>query len=155
MGLLVAPAWLRWEEAEADTGGTKGKPSGKKGKGKPEPEPPPAPEKEPEVHWPANLSRLTGLEVEHVPLLEIHTPEGREDIDIVIRVGKQPHEMTIAHFLRWVQIWIDDVKACEMSFEPSNIVPRWQVTIRRKRSIQITVKAHCNLHGIWANRLVL
>ena len=55
----------------------------------------------------------------------------------------------------WVQIWIDERKECEMSFQPGDLLPRWQFAIRRRPSMQITVKAECNLHGIWANRLVL
>lgn len=91
-----------------------------------------------------------------MPLLEVVSPETKEDaIQLIIRVGQQSHVMTQAHYIRWLHVWIDEVKACEMSLHWGDLFPRWQMSLRRKPSMQITVKAECNLHGIWANRLVL
>lgn len=153
---MVAPLAVPWELGCAwAQAGTSGKARKKPSKAtKPRSSPPQ--KTEPEVHWPKDISRLQGLEVDHVPLLEVLSPEGKDEaIQLVIRVGQQFHVMTQAHFLRWVQVWIDDVKGCEMSLHPGELLPRWQLSIRRKPSMQITVKAECNLHGIWANRLVL
>lgn len=113
-------------------------------------------EAEAQVHWPKDISKLQGLELDHVPLLEILSPEGKEEaVQLVIKVGRQLHVMTQAHYLRWVQVWIEDLKACEISLQPGELVPRWQLSLQRKPSMQITVKTQCNLHGIWANRMVL
>lgn len=113
-------------------------------------------EPEAEVHWPKDISRLQGVEMDHVPLLEVLSPESKDDaVQLVIRVGRQLHVMTQAHYLRWVQVWIEDQKACEMSLQPGDLIPRWQLSLQRKPSMQITVKTQCNLHGVWANRLVL
>ncbi len=122
------------------------------------PKPKASPEKkpEPEVHWPKDISRLQGLETDHVPLLEVLSPESKEEpVQLVIRVGRQLHVMTQAHYLRRVEILVGDLRACEMSLQPGDLIPRWQLGLQRKPSMQITVKIHCNLHGIWANRLVL
>jgi desulfoferrodoxin (superoxide reductase-like protein) len=156
VGLLQHGLTLAWGEAWAQAKSPKGKGGEKKGPPPPA-EPPKPPEvQEPEVHWPTDLTKLKGLEVDHIPLLEVKTPEGREEsLDLSIRVGKTLHEMHPAHFLRWLQISVDDVKLCEMNFQADGLVPRWQLTIRRRPSIQITVKVECNRHGIWANRLVL
>lgn len=145
--------WVPLARGEAWAQGKSAKGQGKAADPKPTEK---APEPEPEVHWPTDLTKLKGLEVDHIPLLEVKTPEGREEsLDLSIRVGKTLHEMHPAHFLRWLQISVDDVKLCEMNFQADGLVPRWQLTIRRRPSIQITVKVECNLHGIWANRLVL
>lgn len=113
-------------------------------------------EPETEVHWPQDISRLRGLEVDHVPLLEVFSPESKEEaVQLVIRVGRQLHVMTQAHYLRWIQVWIEDQKECEMSLQPGNLIPRWHLSLQRKPSMQITVKTQCNLHGVWANRLVI
>ncbi len=111
---------------------------------------------EPEVHWPKDITRLQGLEVDHVPLLEVLSPESKEEsLGLVIRVGRQLHHMTQAHHLQWIQVWVDDLKACEIILQPGNLIPRWQLSLHRRASMQITVKTQCNLHGIWANRVVL
>ena len=110
----------------------------------------------PVVHWPRDLSNLEGDELEHIPILSAHPAEGLENaIDLEIQVGQRLHPMNVFHSIRWVQIWIDETKAMEMTLEPNNIVPRWRVTIAKKAPFRITVKVACNRHGIWANRLAL
>lgn len=113
-------------------------------------------QREPEVHWPKDLSKLQGLEVEHVPLLEVTSPEGKEEsFQLLIRVGQKAHPMDTAHFLKRVEVWIDDVKNCDLVLQPADLLPRWQLGVRKKPKMQVTVKAECNLHGVWANRLVI
>lgn len=108
------------------------------------------------VHWPSNLSKLQGLELDHVPLLKVHPAEyAKEHIDLEIRIGKRLHEMSRFHSIRWLQIWIDKRKVCQMSLSPQGMVPQWRFTFLRGASMQVTVKVGCNRHGIWANRLVI
>lgn len=151
MGIPLQPRGLEAQEPSS------GKPRKKVPKAS-NPQSPPEKKVEPEaeVHWAKDISRLSGLEVDHVPLLEVLSPESKEEaVQLVIRVGRQLHIMTQAHYLRWVQVWIEDQKACEMSLQPGDLIPKWQLSLQRKPSMQITVKTHCNLHGVWANRLVL
>jgi len=111
---------------------------------------------EPEVHWPKDLSKLQGLEVEHVPLLEVTSPEDKEEsFQLLIKVGQKAHPMDTTHFLKRVEVWIDDVKNCDLVLQPADLLPRWQLGVRRKPNMQVTVKVECNLHGMWANRLVI
>lgn len=126
-------------------------------KTKPQEEPKTEPQKEtPEVHWPKDLSKLQGLEVEHVPLLEVTSTEAKEEsFQLVIKVGQRVHPMDKTHFLKRVEVWIDDVKNCDLVLQPADLIPRWQLGVRKKPKMQVTVKAECNLHGVWANRLVV
>lgn len=108
------------------------------------------------VQWPQDMSKLRGIEVDHVPIIEVMVPEGKEEfIELVIKVGQQFHVMTQAHFLRKVEVWIDEVNNCELRLYPADLFPRWRLSVRRRPNMQVTVKAECNLHGIWANRVVI
>jgi desulfoferrodoxin-like iron-binding protein len=151
MGIQLEPKQLQAQERFSE------KPPKKNPKAsKPRPSPEKKVEPQADVHWPKDISRLQGLETDHVPLLEVLSPESKEEaVQLIIRVGRQMHSMTQTHYLHWVQVWIEDLKACEMSLQPGDLIPRWQLSLQRKPSMQITVKAKCNLHGVWANRLVL
>ena len=112
--------------------------------------------KEEVVQWPADLSKLQGLEMDHVPILEVSQPAGKEDtVELSVRVGMTPHEMSPDHFIQRIQIWIDENKRGEIQLFPKELLPGCRVTLVRRPSMQIMVKAECNRHGIWANRLVL
>jgi desulfoferrodoxin-like iron-binding protein len=156
VGMLVSGIVQDWGALWAQTGPS-GQPKKKSSKGgEAQSSRPKKADPEPEVHWPKDISRLQGLELDHVPLLEVLSPESKEDaVQLVIRVGQKLHVMSQAHYLRWVQVWVDDLKGCEMSLQPGNLLPKWQLSIHRKPSMQITIKTECNLHGVWANRLVL
>lgn len=151
MGVQLEPKGLEAQDRSSDK-----PPQKNTKKSKPRSVPEKKVEPEAEVQWPKDISKLQGLEMDHVPLLEVLSPESKEDaVQLVIKVGRQTHAMTQAHHLRWVQVWIEDQKVCEMSLEPGDLIPKWQLSLNRKLSMQITVKACCNLHGVWANRLVL
>lgn len=151
MGIQLEPKGLEAQERSSD------KPPQKiPKKSKPRSLPEKKADPEAEVQWPKDISKLQGMEMDHVPLLEVLSSESKEEaVQLVIKVGRQMHAMTQAHYLRWVQVWIEDQKVCEMSLEPGDLIPRWQLSLQRKPSMQITVKTRCNLHGVWANRLVL
>jgi desulfoferrodoxin-like iron-binding protein len=144
---------LAWGQEKSPTGkgaSKKGQPAkGSGAKGAVE-------KKEEVVRWPSDLSKLQGLEVDHVPILEVSPPAGKEDtVELSVKVGMTPHEMTPDHFIQRIQIWIDENKRGEIQLFPKEMLPRCRVTLVRRPSMQIMVRVECNRHGIWANRLVL
>ncbi len=115
-----------------------------------------AEKKEEVVNWPADLSKLQGLEVEHVPIMEVSPPVAKDEtVELSVKVGMTPHEMTADHFIKKIEIWIDENKRCEIQLFPKEMLPRCRIALVRRPSMQIMVRAECNRHGIWANRLVL
>ncbi len=108
------------------------------------------------IHWPADLSKLQGLEVDHVPLIRVQPAGERKDlVNLEIQVGQRLHEMTLLHAIHWVQLWVDEHKVSQMTLTPGRVVPKWRFTLRRMGSMRVMVRVGCNRHGIWANRLAV
>lgn len=76
----------------------------------------------------------------HVPVVE-KTEKG-----IKVRVGEVSHPMEDAHYIEWIEIMFDNrigrqyLKPGDRPEAEFNIMPE-----------TFTVRAYCNLHGLWKN----
>jgi desulfoferrodoxin-like iron-binding protein len=108
------------------------------------------------VHWPSDPARLSGLELDHVPLLRITEPTTNTDVvELEVKVGKRPHPMSNRHSLKWVEIFVNDKKLCELRIYKTGMAPQWRFSLVRTSAMRIVVRVGCNVHGVWANRLIL
>lgn len=76
----------------------------------------------------------------HVPVVE------KTENGLKIKVGSVPHPMTEAHYIEWIEL-LADGKTClhflNPGDEPEVFFPVLPETY--------TVRAYCNLHGLWKN----
>jgi superoxide reductase len=62
-----------------------------------------------------------------------------------VQVGSVPHPMTTDHFIAWIELQQGD-KIQRAYLKPDG-APQTAFTI--ETGIPITVRAYCNLHGLW------
>lgn len=74
----------------------------------------------------------------HVPVIE------KTDSGIKVQVGSAVHPMEDKHYIEWIEL-VADGRTCRKFLKPGDEpVACFDVT-----SEQITVRAYCNLHGLW------
>ena len=102
---------------------------------------------------PADPNALTPEERRHVPVLVL--PErvraGRP-FDLVVQVGVQPHVMTEAHHVDWVEIAVGDERVFVADLTHRVGYPVVRVSLVLSEPVALTARAHCNLHGTWRTR---
>ncbi len=76
----------------------------------------------------------------HMPVFE------RNGNDISVKIGEVSHPMEENHYIEWIEI-IADGKIYRQELYPGG-EPRADFFISSKN---ISVRAYCNLHGIWKN----
>ena len=74
----------------------------------------------------------------HVPVIE------KVDGGVKVKVGSVAHPMENKHLIEWIEV-IADGKACRRFLDPGD-TPEAVFCID---ATQITVRAFCNLHGLW------
>lgn len=75
----------------------------------------------------------------HIPVVQ-KTNEG-----IVVEVGSVHHPMEEKHYIEWVEVLAGE-KACRVFLKPGD-APRAEMKLVTDQPI--TVRAYCNLHGLW------
>ncbi|NQT13058.1 MAG: desulfoferrodoxin [Planctomycetes bacterium] len=75
----------------------------------------------------------------HVPVVE------KVDGGIKVTVGEVPHPMEEKHHISWIEV-IADGRSCRRFFSPGD-APEAMFGV--KGDSMITVRAYCNLHGLW------
>lgn len=80
-----------------------------------------------------------GAREKHVPVLE-SAPQG-----CVVRVGSADHPMTEEHYIQWIEVingpWVN-----RYYLKPGD-APRAEFFVPAGENL--TVRAYCNLHGLW------
>jgi superoxide reductase len=76
----------------------------------------------------------------HVPIVE---DKGEE---IIVKVGEILHPMEEAHYIEWIEL-VCDGKSTRHFLKPGN-KPETKFD---KSCDSYTVRAYCNLHGLWKN----
>jgi len=74
----------------------------------------------------------------HIPVLE-KTKDG-----ILVKIGSVAHPMIAEHYIEWVEVIFDD-RVCRHNFKPGDAPEAFFAVT----SAAITVRAYCNLHGLW------
>lgn len=76
----------------------------------------------------------------HVPVVEISGDT------VKVKVGSVPHPMEDAHYIEWIEI-IFGAKSQRIFLKPGD-APEAAFP---KPEIEFSVRAYCNLHGLWKN----
>mgnify|MGYP003574460929 CR=1 FL=1 len=92
---------------------------------------------EPMVDEQANT--VDAAKEKHVPIVE-KTEEG-----LIVKVGSVAHPMTEAHYIMWIEV-IGGDWVTRKYLNPGETP---EVTFWTKDKSDVTVRAYCNLHGLW------
>ncbi len=76
----------------------------------------------------------------HVPIVE------EKGDEIIVRVGEILHPMEEAHYIEWIELICND-KSIRHFLKPGD-KPEAKF---EKLSNPYTIRAYCNLHGLWRN----
>jgi len=74
----------------------------------------------------------------HVPVVE------KTDCCVKVKVGSVAHPMAEDHYIEWIEV-IADGKAYRQFLEPGDAAEATIPVVAE----QMTVRAYCNLHGLW------
>lgn len=102
---------------------------------------------------PDDPDELTPEERRHVPVLVLprQVRAGRP-FDFVVQVGVEPHVMTEAHYVDWVEVAVGGTRVFTADLSPDVGYPIVRVPLVLRAPADLTVRAHCNLHGTWRTR---
>lgn len=84
---------------------------------------------------------------------EKHVPVFEKDGEVVtVRVGSEPHPMTEAHYIEWIEVHAGD-RVQRKCLKPGD-EPMAQFTCPPGccEGKQPIIRAYCNLHGLWESR---
>lgn len=77
----------------------------------------------------------------HLPVIE------KTDQGVTVKIGSQPHPMTEAHHIEWIQLISPDGKYSPRHYLNSEQDP--ETTFKMKFD-HIKARAYCSLHGLWS-----
>lgn len=108
-----------------------------------------------EYQHPKDPAHLSGLELHHWPKLRVVGKRATgKPFQLAIQVGQQLHPMTAEHHIEWVEVWAGDTKVTRTEFAaPTWAQPVLNVTLVRNAPVELKVRLHCNLHGLWENTI--
>lgn len=106
--------------------------------------------------WFAQINRikdpnnLTGKEKGHSPVIIL--PENIQhdkNFEVKINVGRQLHVMSSSHYIRSIEMFVNDISIARTEFSPQ--APQPTITFPCKIDKKSTIRAmiDCNLHGLW------
>ena len=102
---------------------------------------------------PTDPDELNAEERRHVPVLLLpRQVRAARPFDLVLQVGVEPHVMTDAHHIDWVEVSVDGGRVFAADLSPSVGYPIVRVPLILRAAAELTVRAHCNLHGTWRTR---
>lgn len=76
----------------------------------------------------------------HVPVVE------QTDESVIVRVGSVAHPMESEHYIEWIEVITED-RIYRKMLKPG-VEPVAEFFLKAKN---ISVRAYCNLHGLWKN----
>lgn len=102
---------------------------------------------------PVDPTEPTAEERRHVPVLVLpRAVRAGRPFDFVIQVGLDPHVMTPAHHVEWVELAVGEERVFVADLGARVAYPIVRVPIVLSETAEITVRARCNLHGTWRTR---
>ncbi len=87
-----------------------------------------------------NVNSVDATLEKHVPVIE------KTDTGIKVKVGSIAHPMTEDHYIQWIEV-VSDKLSYKKFLKPGD-TPEALFNIQTNK---ITVRAYCNLHGLWKN----
>ncbi len=102
---------------------------------------------------PADPNELTAEERRHVPVLVLpRQARAGRPFDFVVQVGVEPHVMTPAHHVEWVEIAVGEERVFVADLGARVAYPIVRVPVVLSETAEVTVRARCNLHDVWRTR---
>lgn len=106
---------------------------------------------------PADAAELTPEERRHVPVMVLpqRVRAGRP-FDFVAQIGVEPHVMTPSHHIDWIEVAVGEERVFVTDLSPRVPYPIVRVPlVLEAGATEVTVRAHCTLHGTWRTRRAL
>jgi superoxide reductase len=94
----------------------------------------------------------------HVPHVEAPAKvKSGEPFAVTVIVGKEiPHPNTIAHHIKWIQLYAKEegrpvVHVATIDLGPTYAAPTVTLPVMLKKNSTLYALEYCNLHGVWDN----
>jgi len=107
-------------------------------------------------NWFAQINRikdpnnLTGKEKGHSPVIILpKNIQPDKTFEVKINVGKQLHVMNSSHYIRSIEMFVNDVSFARTEFSPQAPQPTVTFPCKITGKSTIRVMIDCNLHGLW------
>lgn len=102
---------------------------------------------------PVDAMALTREERRHVPVLVLpRAVRAGRPFDFVAQIGVEPHVMTEAHYIEWIELYLDAERVFSAELGARVAYPIVRVPLALVETAHLTVRSQCNLHGIWRTR---
>jgi len=75
----------------------------------------------------------------HIPVIE------KDEKGFLVKVGSVAHPMEEAHYIEWIEIYINGKCFCRRFLKPGDR-PESRCDIQAEN---ISARAYCNVHGLW------
>ena len=107
-------------------------------------------EKEDALYTKEDVAKTGESEKKHLPVIKVTDIENGYK-NIYVSVGELEHPMIKEHFIQKIYIYIDKQLVSIASLSP-NIKPETNIKIKTNGK-EISVIAHCNIHGYWITEI--
>jgi superoxide reductase len=88
-----------------------------------------------------DAKKSEGSSEKHIPVIE------RRGLGYMVKIGSVEHPSTQEHYIEWIDLISSD-KVYRKFFRPKDKPEFFFDNIEEQK---ITVRAYCNLHGLWEN----
>lgn len=89
--------------------------------------------------------------VKHIPAVTVNKVCGlipeQSCADVIVRIGKTLHPMEAAHFIKWVDCYVDDQFVSRIQLTPG-VNPAGCFHLKKTGS-KVRIVELCNIHGHW------
>ena len=102
---------------------------------------------------PVDPSALTAEEQRHAPVLVMpEVVRAGRPFDLVVQIGTEPHGMTEAHRIEWIEVAVDERRVLVADLGPGIAYPIVRTSLVLSAPATITARARCNQHEVWRTR---
>ncbi len=102
------------------------------------------------INYIKDMHEATEFELKHTPKVEVENDGDARIVYVTIGLKGITHPQTEEHYIEWIRILVDDKVVAGQDFTPDT-PPITEA--RFEADGQITVRALCNLHGIWETKV--
>jgi superoxide reductase len=96
---------------------------------------------------------MSDLEKRHVPVIEIKSLDDGL-YEVTVETGEWlAHSMEQAHFIEWMELYVNNTLIARMEFTPEITKPVMRVILKAESGYELFAKERCNLHGTWMSEI--
>lgn len=102
------------------------------------------------INEPKDKNNMDDLEKKHTPVLEFPAKVKKgEAFELSVKVGSMAHPMQNAHFIQFVELFVDGLYLTRVNFTPVVTEPKAKISVILSAGKEISAVIRCNLHGLW------